>query len=73
MKRWFTNDKKEIENFKNEIKSKGTVWNKQWDIHLLKLSKKYGTHNYKAIAKEMNLDRLAVKNWLWKLLKLIKT
>jgi len=62
MKRRFTNDKKEIENFKNEIKSKGTVWSKQRDIHLLKLSKKYGTHNYKSIAKEMNLDRLAVKN-----------
>jgi len=56
MKRRFTNDQKEIENFKNEIKSKGTAWNKQRDIHLLKLSKKYGTHNYKAIAKEMNLD-----------------
>ncbi len=47
--RRFTANDQDIENFRVMMK-KGIVWTKDLDLKLLRLSKKYGSRNYKAIS-----------------------
>ena len=63
---------REIKQVRKEIANRGFHWTNARDVTLMKLSRKYGSKQYGAIAREMGIDRELVKNRLRKLHAKIK-